>query len=312
MRLSPAIDANAVARALGGEGSWRTGEPLWCHTTLRLGGPAEVWAEPASVEAVVRLRRLCHQRGWPCHVFGGGSNVLVRDGGLPGLVLSARRLDRLEIVRRDGESIWVSVGAGVATGKLLAWSLREGLGGVEFLAGIPGSIGGGVAMNAGTVLGEFRDVVERVTAVGPTGEPLDLGRADCGFVYRGSAFLGGAMIVEAELRLGRQEPDRARALVRRLRERRRGREPRGVFSAGSVFKNPTGDHAGRLIEACGLKGRRVGGAEVSSIHANWIVHRGEASAGDFLALMDEVRQAVRARFGIELEPEIKVLGDEPG
>jgi UDP-N-acetylmuramate dehydrogenase len=180
---------------------------------------------------------------------------------------------------------------------------------VEFLGGVPGSVGGGLMMNAGTYLGEFRDVTRRLRTVDAGGALVEREAAACGFVYRGSAIPDGEVIVEGELMLRPRPREEIEAEVRALRERRRAREPHGLPNAGSIFKNPPGDYAGRLIEATGLKGRRVGGAEISPAHANWIVNAGGASAADVLALVEIARETVRARFGVELELEVKVVGE---
>jgi UDP-N-acetylmuramate dehydrogenase len=203
----------------------------------------------------------------------------------------------------------VVVGAGVSTGKLLSEATRRGLGGVEFLGGVPGSVGGGLIMNAGTYLGEFTKVTTKVVSIDEQGALRERDHDACGFVYRGSAIPPSEMIVEGELVLAPRPRDEIDVEVRGLRDRRKAREPHGVANSGSTFKNPPGDFAGRLIEAVGLKGRRIGDAEVSPVHANWLVNVGSARAADLLALVELVRDQVRARFGVELELEVKVVGE---
>jgi UDP-N-acetylmuramate dehydrogenase len=229
---------------------------------------------------------------------------LVRDGGIRGVAISLKNLTN---VRRDGELVHVEAGA--STGKLLAFATREELGGVEFLGGVPGTVGGGMIMNAGTYLGEFKDVTTGVDAVDENGSLIRRNNAECGFQYRHSAIPAADVVTAATLKL----PVRPRAdiekAVKDLRERRRAREPHGVPNAGSIFKNPPNDYAGRLIEQCGLKGRRVGGAEVSPAHANWIVNSESATAKDFLELAEIVRAAVVEKFGVTLEFEVKVVGE---
>lgn len=303
------VDSAALVHALAGAGVLRSDEKMALHTTLHLGGPVEAWVEPATSEAASRVLALCGAKAWPCHVLGAGSNVLVSDGGLAGVVLSSQRLSWIERGLEGQDGVYVRVGAGVTTQKLLAWAIREGLGGLEFLAGIPGSVGGGLAMNAGTLLGAFKDVTRSVVSLTAEGKSITRPASACGFVYRGSVLPPREMIVEGELRLVPRTAATILAEVRSLYARRRRREPRQVFSAGSIFKNPPGDYAGRLIEACGMKGMRHGGAAISSVHANWIVHEGGATAREFLALIAKVRQAVGERFGITLELEIKVLGE---
>jgi UDP-N-acetylmuramate dehydrogenase len=286
----------------------RFDEPMARHTTLRIGGLAEAWAAPSTIAAVARVRRVCALQQWPTRAVGAGSNLLVRDGGLRGLVLSTANLRRLELVERPGGAR-VTVGAGVATGKLLSEATRRGLGGVEFLGGVPGSVGGGLVMNAGTYLGEFKDVTRLVRSVDARGELIERDGAACGFVYRGSELPPEEIVVEGELELPSRPRADIEAAVRELRERRRAREPHGVPNAGSIFKNPPGDFAGRLIEQCGLKGRRVGDAEVSPAHANWIVNAGQARAAHVIELIGVVRAAVREKFGLDLELEVKIVGE---
>jgi UDP-N-acetylmuramate dehydrogenase len=319
------LDREALARALGGEGEVLFDEPLARHTTLRIGGPVDAWVEPETVEAVQRVRALCAGRGWPCRAMGAGSNLLVRDGGVRGVLVAMRRLRTLEFQPTDevpparamagatagavGGLMRVRVGAGVSTGKLLSEATRRGLGGVEFLGGVPGTVGGGLIMNAGTYLGEFKDVTTRVRAVDGRGALVEREGAACGFVYRGSVIPAEEVVVEGELLLWPRPSEAIEADVHALRERRRAREPHNVPNAGSIFKNPPGDYAGRLIEACGLKGRRIGGAEVSPVHANWIVNADGARAADVLALIELVRHTVAERFGVRLELEVRVVGE---
>jgi UDP-N-acetylmuramate dehydrogenase len=308
-RIEP-VAREAIIAALSGEGEARFDEPMARHTTLRIGGPVDAWVAPATVAALSRVRALAAAQQIPLRAFGAGSNLLVRDGGVRGIALSTEALRRLEIAPREGGGARATVGAGVATGKLLSEATRRGLGGVEFLGGVPGSVGGGLIMNAGTYLGEFKDVTAVVRSVDGRGRVIERSGAECGFVYRGSAIPVEEVIVEGELELPPRAREEIEQAVRSLRDRRRAREPHGVANAGSIFKNPPGEFAGRLIEQCGLKGRRAGGAEVSPAHANWIVNTGGARAADVLALIAVARAAVREKFGIELELEVKVVGEE--
>jgi UDP-N-acetylmuramate dehydrogenase len=250
---------------------------------------------------------LCSARGIAVTTVGAGSNLLVRDRGIRGVVLATRALRALERVGEHG----VRVQAGLSTGKLLSSVTRWELGGLEFLGGVPGSVGGGLKMNAGTYLGEFKDVTARVISVElSTGRTVERDGAACGFVYRGSALPATEVIVEASLALTPRPRADIEADVRALRDRRHAREPKRVANAGSIFKNPPGDYAGRLIEAAGLKGTAVGGALCSPAHANWLVNTGGATAADMLALIDVVRNRVRETHGVELELEVKVIGDD--
>ena len=299
------IDRDAILAAADGE--VRFDEPLAAHTTFRIGGPVDALCWPTGVDGVQRLCALAHARGWPCHVLGQGSNLVVRDGGVRGLLVATGRLRRLE---RDGER-GVRCEAGVLTTKLLHEAATWELAGVEFLAGIPGTVGGALVMNAGTTLGEMKDVTVEVTSVAANGELQVRDAGACGFRYRGS-LLGDGVVVATRLQLHPEPRAAIEARVAEQRARRQGREPKGVPSAGSTFKNPPGAFAGRLIEQAGLKGRRLGGAEVSWVHANWIVNRADATAVDVEGLMRICQEAVKAKFGVTLEPELHVIGEAAG
>jgi UDP-N-acetylmuramate dehydrogenase len=282
-------------------------EPMRRRTTLRIGGPADALCTPTTIEALAAVLRLAAEQEWPVLAVGGGSNLLVRDGGIRGLVIATRKLKQLERVGQTG----ISVQSGVSTGKVLSKATEWELGGVEFLGGVPGSLGGGLIMNAGTYLGEFKDVCSRVHSLRISdGTRIERTNGECKFEYRRSALPRDEIVVEALLELKPRARDEIVREVRSLRERRKEREPTKVSNSGSTFKNPPGDFAGRLIEACGLKGRRVGGAECSPTHANWLVNTGDASAQDLLALIDTVRALVAKEHGVTLELELKVIGED--
>ena len=305
-RSQISADDRRALEALCGE-DVRFDEPMSRHTTLKVGGPADAWCAPSSIEALVQVVELCATRDIPITAVGGGSNLLVRDGGVRGVVLASRNLRGLE---RRGETS-VRVEAGVSTGKLLSMAIRWDLGGVEFLGGVPGSVGGGLVMNAGTYLGEFVDVTREVTSIRLTdGAIVYRDNPSCGFVYRGSDLPRDEIVVEAALDLFHRPAAEIRADVRALRDRRAEREPHKVNNAGSVFKNPEGDYAGRIIEAAGHKGLRVGGAECSPVHANWFVNTGGARAADFIELISIVGTDVSRRFGIDLKLEWKIIGED--
>jgi len=298
-------DRAAIAALLGGE--VRFDEPLRRHTTLKIGGPADALAEPETVDHVAGLCRLAAERKLPLTVVGGGSNLLVRDGGVRGIVLGTRKLRGIELT----SPTTMRVEAGVSTGKVLSLAMKHDLGGVEFLGGVPGSVGGGMIMNAGTYLGEFKDVTTRVTTVRISdGALVARDNAACGFRYRHSDLPASEVVVEAQLELRPRPRAEIQAVVVDLRKRRSEREPKKVSSAGSIFKNPDGDFAGRLIEVAGMKGTRVGDAVCSPVHANWLVNVGRATASDFLALIDLVRHRVLEVHGIGLDMEVKVIGDD--
>jgi UDP-N-acetylmuramate dehydrogenase len=285
----------------------RFDEPMRRHTTLKMGGPADALAEPATIDELAAVCRWASARGAPITVVGGGSNLLVRDGGVRGVVLGTRNLRGLGLL----DATTIRVEAGVSTGKVLSLATKQELGGVEFLGGVPGSVGGGMIMNAGTYVGEFKDVTTFVESVRiADGALVRRSNAECGFRYRHSDLPSSEVVVAAELALRPRPRAEIQADVAALRKRRSEREPKKVASAGSIFKNPPGDFAGRLIEACGLKGTRVGDAICSPVHANWLVNTGGARASDLLALIELVRARVREVHGITLELEVKVIGDE--
>jgi UDP-N-acetylmuramate dehydrogenase len=290
-------------------------EPMARHTTLRLGGPADLWARPSDIESLQLLLARCHARSIPVFFAGGGSNLLVRDGGIRGVVINLGRMNR--VVRPDDrDPCRVDVDAGATTGRLLQHTLEWELGGLEFLGGVPGSVGGGLIMNAGTYLGEFTKVVVNVRSLRLDGSSITREHAACGFRYRGSDLPPDEIVVGAALRLWPRPRPEIEVDVAGLRERRKQREPSGVANNGSTFKNPPGDFAGRIIEAAGLKGTRIGAAVVSPVHANWLVMLRQAPgvpeprAADLLALIDLVRARVREHSGVALELEVKIAGEE--
>lgn len=279
-------------------------EPMARHTTFRVGGPARRMARPASAEEAAALLRLAESEGWPVLVVGNGSNLLAADGGIDVLVVHTGKLAGVE---RAGERS-VRAGAGLSLARLAAFAQREGLGGLEFAHGIPGSLGGAVCMNAGAYGGEMGQVTAAVTAWMPGQGVRTLTGEALGFGYRRSAFGDGrAVVLEAELAL---EPgDRAEigARMEELGRRRREKQPLEFPSAGSTFKRPEGHFAGGLIDQCGLKGFRIGGAQVSEKHAGFVINAGGATCADVLALIGHIQKTVRERTGVELETEVKIL-----
>ena len=307
---------DALALDLGpGALELRLDEPMSKHTTLRLGGPADLWARPADAAALAALLAACQRIGAPLICVGGGSNLLVRDGGIRGVVVN---LGRMTAVRRpEPEGTIVEVESGATTGRLLLAATQWELGGLEFLGGVPGSVGGGLIMNAGTYLGEFTRVVTEVRSLRRDGGLVTRAHEACGFRYRASDLPPDEVAFAATLQLWPRPRAEIEAEVAGLRQRRKEREPAGVDNNGSTFKNPPGEFAGRLIEATGLKGSRVGAAVVSPVHANWLVierggDRPQPRACDLLALIGRVREAVQARHGVELELEVKVVGEAEG
>ena len=299
--------ARRALRVLLGDGV-RFDEPMRRHTTLKIGGPADAYAQPASTGEVSALARWCAAAGVPITVVGGGSNLIVRDGGVRGVVLGTGRLRGLALAAPTV----IRVEAGVSTGKVLSLALKSELGGIEFLGGVPGSVGGGMIMNAGTYLGEFKDVTSWVETVRlADGEVIRRDNAACGFRYRASDLPASEVVVAAALALRPRPRAEIQAEIAALRKRRAEREPRKVASNGSTFKNPPGDFAGRLIEAAGCKGWREGDAVCSPVHANWLVNTGAATAADMTRLIDRVYREVLRVHSIALDLEVKIIGEEP-
>jgi UDP-N-acetylmuramate dehydrogenase len=238
---------------------------------------------------------------------GKGSNLLVRDGGIPGVVIFLE--GRLAEVRECGKNNQVLLAGGGATlADLLNTCKAKGLSGLEFLAGIPGTVGGAVVMNAGAFGGEIGNRVRKLRIITGEGEMIDRDRSETRFSYRKSSIPEDAIVIEVSFQLERSESEIVGENMGDCLKRRKKSQPLAFPSGGSVFKNPPGDHAGRLIEKAGLKGKKIGGALISPKHANYIVNTGDAGAEDVLALMALARERVRRETGIELEPEIKVVG----
>ncbi|MFV8749062.1 UDP-N-acetylmuramate dehydrogenase [Nannocystaceae bacterium ST9] len=291
----------------------RLDESMSRHTTLRLGGPADVWARPGDEAALIALLHACHESATPTSFVGSGTNLLVRDGGLRGVVVNLGRLNRVHRPEPDRRPTIVEVEAGCSTGRLLSQATQWELGGVEFLGGVPGSVGGGLIMNAGTYLGEFTNVVVEVRSLDRAGARIVRDHDACGFRYRDSDLPPDEIVVSAQLELRPRPRAEIEVEVAALRKRRDEREPKGVPNNGSTFKNPPGEFAGRLIEAAGLKGTRVGGAVVSDKHANWlVVDRGvtpSCTAADMLELIELVRGEVERVHGVRLETEVEIVGE---
>lgn len=281
--------------------------PMSRFTVAGVGGEVDALCRVSHMEELEELVVFLSEQHISYLPLGRGSNVLVADGGFRGVAIVLEgKLSRVEGLEDSTDK--VKAGAGLALGKLLDFCKGRGLGGLEFLAGIPGTVGGAIAMNAGAFGCELGGLIEEVKVLMPSGESRIIDAAELEFSYRSLALPKGAIITMAIMRLRPEEPARiARRMSQNLRSRRE-RQPVGYPSCGSVFKNPLGDFAGRLIEESGLKGRKAGGAMISPKHANFIVNTGGARARDFLRLMELAQRTVKERTGIELEPEIRVIG----
>ena len=281
-------------------------EPMSAHTTLKLGGPADYLVFPRSREEIAALFEEAGTYNLPVTVIGHGSNLLVLDGGIRGLVISVSK--NMRAIHREGNLLIAEAGA--MLGAAANEAAEAGLTGLEFASGIPGTVGGGVSMNAGAYDGEMSQVVLRVNGITPAGEPVSLERDQMGFGYRTSAVSRMNFVVTEvvfSLREGNREEIRAK--MAELNARRAEKQPLDQPSAGSTFKRPEGYYAAALIDQCGMKGYAVGGAMVSMKHAGFLVNHGTSSR-DYLELMEKVQQIVEERVGVKLEPEIRILGEE--
>jgi UDP-N-acetylmuramate dehydrogenase len=280
--------------------------PMARHTSLRVGGPADALASPTGRRSLARLLRICGTHRIPQQVLGSGFNTLVLEGGVEGIVIQLGALRRIE--ERPGRALRVE--AGVSHSQITRFCTQRGLAGLEFGAGIPGSVGGWVAMNAGIPGREVKDAAREVEVMSPTGRSIrHLGRERLRFAYRALRGLApGSVILSVLFGVALATPGQVRAEVDRLLARRADTQPLNVPSCGSVFKNPPGDHAGRLIEAAGLKGHRVGAAQISPVHANFIANLGGATAADVLALIETAQKRVEENSGIRLVPEVHIIG----
>jgi UDP-N-acetylmuramate dehydrogenase len=284
-------------------------EPMRHHTSFRIGGPADALVMPGSVADLRRALQLARRAAVPLTITGNGSNLLVRDGGLRGVVVKLGEcFDRIEV---EGTHMVAQSGALLSDVSRTAGA--HSLTGREFSIGIPGTLGGAVIMNAGAYGGEMKDVVTQVTALDETGELHEMGPEELQFGYRRSALQPlGWIVAETRMALQPGDPAAIAAKMADLTFQRESKQPLSFPSAGSVFKRPPGKFVGPMVEELGLKGYRIGDAQVSEKHAGFIINRGEATARDVLALIEHVREKVQATYGVWLETEVRIIGeDEP-
>lgn len=302
-----AVDWAPLQASLGA--ALRLEEPMARHTSFRIGGPAEAWARPGTEAQLLACLDFARSQGLPLTLLAAGTNVLVKDGGIRGLVLSLG--GDFEAFSINGSS--VRAGAAMNLALLARKTALAGLAGLEWAIGIPGSLGGALVMNAGAHGGEMKQVVRRVGLV-LEGRAQVWEAKDCGFEYRHSRFKelapGSLVLTWAELELVEGSVEELKGRMDAALAKRRASQPLDLPNAGCVFKNPEGANAGAMIEACGLKGRRSGAAEISPLHANFVVNSGGAKAADVLALMQVASQAVRERFQVDLKREILILGED--
>jgi UDP-N-acetylmuramate dehydrogenase len=302
MTTEPAVLARMLDAVVPGR--VRAREPLARHTSFRIGGPADVLATPDTAAELAALVRVATEAGLPLTILGGGSNMLVGDGGIRGVVVKLGRGFR----RVVWEPPCVEAGAAAQLGRLARDAATRGLAGLEYGEGIPGTVGGALFMNAGAYGGEVSGAVDVVEGVRPDGVVARLARAELAFAYRRTALPAGFLVTAVRFRLRPEAADAVQARLDGARARRTASQPHGSANAGSIFKNPPGDFAGRLVELAGLKGTRVGGARISEAHGNFIVNEGDARAADVQALMQEAQRVVWERSGVWLEPEVRLVG----
>jgi len=293
-------------------------EPMSKHTYFRVGGPADAFICPDNVEKLHEVLCWAREKGIPLTVIGDGSNLVVRDKGIPGIVIVLTKcLNEISRCGRNGESVLVKAMAGVRTQTLCLFAVEEGLSGINFAIGIPGTVGGAIMMNAGTSSGSISDVLDSVNVMLPSGTMLRIKREELDFSYRKLSWdknltkshRGEPIIIDGCFRLFQSDPVELKNEAGAVLRKRRDNQPTGTASAGCFFKNPpSGKTAGQLIEMAGLKGTRIGGAEVSVKHANFIVNTGAASASDILGLMQLIQETVFKKLNIRLEPEVKIVG----
>lgn len=287
-------------------------------TSMGVGGPAEALIIPSCAGDIVKAVRWCNANDTEWNVVGGGTNLVVKDSGINGLVIMVTKaLGGHETESVNEKCVRLKIGAGSSLSVICSFAADEGLSGLEFAAGIPGSFGGAVRMNAGTSSGSISDVLETISLVTPDGEEKTFGKEDIAASYRKTTIRGvrqpglknGSVITEASIILTKGSSQEIKDTIKKSMELRKAKQPLGVRNAGCIFRNPeNAPPAGKLIEMAGLKGMCSGDAKISEIHANFIVNTGDAKAEDILRLMDLVRKEVREKFSVDLEPEVLIAG----
>jgi UDP-N-acetylmuramate dehydrogenase len=284
-------------------------EPLARYTSMKIGGPGDYFIEAQTDAALASLLRSLNQHAMSFCLLGNGSNVLISDRGVRGVVIRlAGEFKKIQWTE-DGERVHVNVGAAYAVTQLVREAARKGYSGLEFAEGIPGSVGGALFMNAGAYGSEFERVVDQVEGVTAQGQPLSLSRGEMTFSYRDSHLSPGTVVTRVRMQLHKAQSAEVGSKLQALVSRRKSSQPSGYPNSGSMFRNPPGDYAGRLIEAAGLKGKRIGQSQISERHANFIVNLGGAKAADVLQLTELAQAEVRGQFGVELVLEVKLLGE---
>ncbi len=285
-------------------------EPMKAHTYLQIGGEADVFACPQDTVSLENILAALNEERIPFVTVGGGTNILVKDGGIYGVVISLKNFRRSDIAKEEKDMVMFFAESGTPLQKLVSFSKENGYSGIEGLAGIPGSVGGAIAGNAGAFGYSIKNMLVSVRMMNPDKGIYEMSVSELGLEYRASKLPEDTVILSANMRLRKDVKEDVVKRINSFLKRKRETQPLSEMSAGCVFKNPEGASAGRLIDEAGCKGMRIGNAEVSGIHANFFINKGDAKASDFLKLMDEVKKKVMKVFGTELEPEIRILGRE--
>lgn len=290
-------------RERGFKGELKEAEPLHRHISLRVGGPTALFAVPDSLEDITTLLGCLKEENIPWVLLGSGTNMVFANGGYGGCVIKLG--ERFARIQRE-DDLTLTAGAAVSLAAVVSSSAEKGLSGMECLTGIPGTIGGAVFMNAGTKSGEIADVVSEVHLFDGKDEKWIPGD-EVGFSYRSSGIARGNIVLGVRLQLKPSSQEEVRSMMKAQAERRKGNQPSSIPSAGCWFRNPEGDSAGRLIDEAGMKGESCGGAQVSEVHANFLVNTGGATASDFLTLARKVKEKVHSRFGVTLQEEVRII-----
>ena len=286
-------------------------EPMSLHTSFRIGGPCDLLVLPATVDDALTVWTKCRESSIPCFIIGNGTNLLVKDGGVRGCVV--KMAPGFSGVERTGD-VTVHVKAGTLLPKLVDFALAEGLSGLEWAVGIPGSVGGAITMNAGAYGGDIASLVNRVEVASSDGSTRWIPVEELAFSYRHSLFTerDDLLILSVELHMAQGDKATIKSLMDTRSAEREAKQPLDLPSAGSAFRRPPGYYVGSMIQELGLKGFKVGAAQISPKHAGFIVNTGGATAADVLALMRMIQDKVKAAFGVDLEPEVVVIGEDPG
>lgn len=282
--------------------------PMKNHTSLAIGGPADVLVSPADPVSLKNIVLMSRGKNIPVLPFGGGTNILVSDSGIDGVVINLKSFRMIQVVREQGNDIELFVEAGAHLQMLVNISKEKGYAGIEGLTGIPGTFGGAICGNAGSYGCEIKDVIQSVVIMSSDGKLDRFSAGDLGFRYRSSNIKPTDIVLNANILLHKDDKDAVAGRIQSYLAEKRKTQPISDRSAGCVFKNPEGISAGKLIDEAGCKGMKIGGVEVSSVHANFFVNSGNGTAADYMGLMQEVSLIVERKYGVVLEPEIRVIG----